>query len=88
MVAAVGRTPVARVWTVARAQVVAPGSPGQAREVERDKEAKRAAVVKRVREVKPDGEDKRVQAVHRASTARCRCNFGSIGSMSKVEQRR
>jgi len=73
LVAAVGRTPVAQVWTVARAQVVAPDWLGRDREVKRAKEVRRA-LVKRAKE------DERVQAVHRASTARCRCHFGSTGS--------
>jgi hypothetical protein len=81
LVAAVGRTPVARVWTVARPQVAAPDGPGRDREVKRDEEVKRDKEVKQDKEVKRDREVKRAQAVHRASMALCRCHFASIGSM-------
>jgi hypothetical protein len=91
LVAAVGRTPVARVWTVARAQVGAPDWLGRDREVKPAKAVERAKAVKRAvgkRAVGKRAVGKRVQAVHRVSTALCRCHFGSIGSMSKVERRR
>jgi hypothetical protein len=89
--AAVGRTRGARAPTVDRAQVVAPGWRARDREAKQDREVERAAAVKRDKlaaVVKGDKLVKRVQAVHRALTALCRCRFGSIGSMSKAAQRR
>jgi len=79
---ALGRIPVARVWTVARAPVVPPGWLVRARAV------KAVRQVKRVRQAKGAKEVEREPPVHRASTAPYRCRFGSIGSMSKVARQR
>ena len=85
---AVGPARAAQVRTVARAQVVARGWPERAQVVKQAKlveRVRRAAAVKRGKRGK---RVRRVPPVQRAPTARRRCHFGSIGSMSKGERRR